>query len=74
VSQAPHYFGEYLAGQIADNPLRRAVLPPEEQRSGGGRYWPALAQAFAREAEAFSDYTFRRWGFSAGAVHSLRVE
>ena len=73
-AQAPHYFGEYLAAQIAGNPLRRAVLPPEEKTAGGGRYWPALARAFAREAEAFSDYAFRRWGFSAGAAHSLRRE
>ena len=74
VSQAPYYFGEYLAGQIAGNPLRRAVLPQEEQTTaGGGRYWPALARAFAREAEAFSDYALRRWGFSAGAVYSTRV-
>jgi hypothetical protein len=73
VSQAPYYFGEYLAGQIAGNPLRRAVLPQEEQTAGGDRYWPALAGAFAREAGAFSDYALRRWGFSAGAVYSVRV-
>ncbi|MDR2786641.1 MAG: hypothetical protein LBB83_12095 [Treponema sp.] len=74
VSQAPYYFGEYLAGQIAGNPLRRAVLPPEEQTANGGRYWPVLSRAFAREAEAFSDYAFRRWGFSAGAARSLHRE
>jgi hypothetical protein len=75
VSQAPHYFGEYLAGQIAGNPLRRAVLPQEEQMTAGGdRYWPTLARAFAREAGAFSDYASYRWGFSAGAVYSVRVE
>jgi hypothetical protein len=72
VSQAPHYFGEYLAGQIADNPLRRAVLPREEQTAGGGRWWPTLAGAFAREAEAFSDYAFRRWGFTAGQAGTVR--
>jgi hypothetical protein len=73
-SQAPHYFGEYLAGQIAGNPLRRAVLPREEPTADGGRRWPSLAGAFAREAEAFSDYAFRRWGFTAGAARSLYGE
>jgi hypothetical protein len=73
-SHAPYYFGEYLAGQIAANPLRRSVLSGEERTASGGRYWPALARAFSREAVAFSDYASRRWGFSAGAVYSLRAE
>jgi hypothetical protein len=73
-SHAPYYFGEYLAGQIAANPLRRAVLSGEEQATAsGGRYWPGLARAFGREAGAFSDYASRRWGFSAGAVYSVRL-
>jgi hypothetical protein len=71
-AQAPHYFGEYLAGQIAANPLRRAALPAEEQQTADGRrVWPALVRAFAREAEAFSDYVSRRWGFSAGMIFSV---
>jgi hypothetical protein len=70
-SQAPYYFGEYLAGQIAGSPIRRAVLPQEERTADGGRYWPALARAFGREAEAFSDYALRRWGFSGGTARSV---
>ncbi|MDR1410578.1 MAG: hypothetical protein LBI91_00055 [Spirochaetaceae bacterium] len=74
-SHAPYYFGEYIAGQIAASPLRRAALFGEEQTTASGiRYWPALARVFSREAGAFSDYASGRWGFSAGAVYSVRAE
>jgi hypothetical protein len=72
VAEAPHYFGEYLPGQIAANPLRRAALPADERRTPDGRrLWPVLARAFTQEAEAFSAYASRRWGFSAGMIYSV---
>jgi hypothetical protein len=73
VSQAPVYFGETLAAQIDNSPLRRNVLPPEEYKADGGKHWPTLAQTFSREAAALSDYASRRWGLSAGRVHTVSV-
>jgi hypothetical protein len=66
VSQAGYYFGENLPGVIDNSPWRRTVLPPKDAASGS---WPALAEAFTREAEAFSAYVNRRWGLAAGRVH-----
>jgi hypothetical protein len=68
VSQAGRYFGENLAGRIYATPWRRPVLPPGGEDAG---VWPELARAFSREAEAFSSYVDRRWGFAAGRVRSV---
>ncbi|MDR1910084.1 MAG: hypothetical protein LBQ35_09260 [Spirochaetaceae bacterium] len=66
--QAGPYFGEFLARQIDGNSWRRAVLPPASLNPDGSRAWPGLGEAFSREARAFSDYVYRRWGFSAGSI------
>jgi hypothetical protein len=69
-SQAGTYFGETLAARIYATPWRRGALPPGGEAAG---VWPELSRSFAREAEAFSDYVGRRWGLSAGRVHSVKV-
>jgi hypothetical protein len=68
-SQAPRYFGENLAGRLAAS-WRREVLPEKDEESGT---WPAIASAFRTEAEAFSAYVNRRWGFAAGRVRRITV-
>ena len=73
VSQAGSYFGENMPRQILTSPWRGSVLPPSEKSPAGER-WPALARAFTREAEAFSAYVSRRWGFAAGRVSSVTAE
>jgi hypothetical protein len=70
VSQAPSYFGEYLAGQIADHAWRHTVLPQKDEASGS---WPEIAGAFRAEAAAFSAYVNRRWGLAAGRVRQVTV-
>jgi hypothetical protein len=70
VSQAGAYFGDTLARRLYTTPWRRGALPPLEDAAEG---WPELARSFTREAEAFSDYVGRRWGFAAGRVHSVTV-
>jgi hypothetical protein len=69
VSQAPRYFGENLAGRLAAS-WRREILPEKDEESGT---WPAIASAFRTEAEAFSAYVNRRWGFAAGRVRRVTV-
>jgi hypothetical protein len=74
-SAAGAYFGEILPSRmISRSPWRESALPAESRlNSGGGRYWPALEQAFRAEAEAFSAYVRRRWGLSAGRVWRLNL-
>jgi hypothetical protein len=70
VSQAARYFGETQAGRLAELPLRRNALPPQDEATGT---WPAIAAAFRAEAAAFSAYVERRWGLAAGRVRQVRV-
>ncbi|MDR2486231.1 MAG: hypothetical protein LBD55_12685 [Treponema sp.] len=65
VSQAGEYFGKTLASRIDASSWRRAILPPKDEATGS---WPGIARAFQAEAEAFSEYVNRRWGFAAGRV------
>jgi hypothetical protein len=64
VSQAGYYFGVTLPLRL-ETSWRRADLPPKDTASGS---WPVLAEAFTREAEAFSAYVENRWGLAAGRV------
>jgi hypothetical protein len=64
VSQAAHYFGVTLPLRL-ENSWRKTSLPPKDQDSGS---YPVLAEAFTREAQAFSAYVADRWGLAAGRV------
>ncbi|MDR0494093.1 MAG: hypothetical protein LBG95_00485 [Treponema sp.] len=68
VSQAGYYFGQALPSRIEENSWRKASLP--EKDSGT---WPVLAEAFTREASAFSAYVGNRWGLAAGRIHLVTV-
>ena len=70
VSQAGHYFGTQLPSRLEDSERRRWDLPQKDQATGS---WPVLAAAFAREAQAFSDYVGDRWGLAAGRVSLVTV-
>ncbi|GHU09714.1 hypothetical protein FACS1894151_08050 [Spirochaetia bacterium] len=71
-AQAAAYFGENLAGTLYRHPWRFNALPEKDSRRD---YWPEIAAAFTREAEAFSAYVNRRWGLTAGRVwHITRTE
>jgi hypothetical protein len=70
VSLASRYFGENLAGRL-ESSWRRGVLPEKDEASGT---WPEIASAFRTEAEAFSAYVNRRWGFAAGRIRRITVE
>ncbi|MDR0387294.1 MAG: hypothetical protein LBH57_04585 [Treponema sp.] len=74
VSLAGPYFGGNLPRQLHASSWRHSVLPPSEESPGGERSWPSLARAFVREAEAFSAYASRRWGFAAGRISSVTAE
>ncbi|MDR2924246.1 MAG: hypothetical protein LBU85_13030, partial [Treponema sp.] len=69
VSQAGYYFGVTLPSRL-ETSWRKADLPPKDQDSGS---WPVLAEAFTREAEAFSAYAANRWGLAAGRVSLVTV-
>jgi len=69
VSQAPHYFGKALPARLEET-WRQAHLPVKDAASDS---WPTLANAFTREAEAFSAYVNGRWGLAAGRVHQVTV-
>jgi hypothetical protein len=69
VSQAARYFGENLAGRLNAS-WRREVLPEKDENSD---VWPEIASAFRAEAEAFSSYVNRRWGFSAGRIRRVTI-
>jgi len=64
VSQAGYYFGTALPARL-ENSWRKQDLPHKDESSGS---WPVLAEAFTREAQAFSDYVASRWGLAAGRV------
>ena len=70
VVQAAGYFGKTLPSRIEDSPRRRADLPEKDPVT---ETWPLLAQAFTREAQAFSEYVERRWGLAAGRVSLVTV-
>jgi hypothetical protein len=69
VSQAAYYFGVTLPSRL-ETSWRKADLPPKVEASGS---WPVLAEAFTREAEAFSQYVETRWGLAAGRVSLVNV-
>jgi hypothetical protein len=69
LSQASRYFGQNLPARL-EGTWRREVLPEKDEDSGS---WPELASAFRKEAEAFSAYVNRRWGFTAGGIFRIRV-
>jgi hypothetical protein len=68
-SEAGRYFGQTLPARLEET-WRQAHLPAKNQATGS---WPTLAQAFTREAEAFSAYVNSRWGLAAGRVHLITV-
>jgi hypothetical protein len=67
VSQAGYYFGVTLPSRL-ETSWRKADLPPKVEDS-----WPVLAEAFTREAEAFSAYVADRWDLAAGRVSLVMV-
>jgi len=69
VSQAGYYFGTALPLRL-ETSWRKNALPPKDEASGS---WPVLAEAFTREAEAFSAYVANRWGLAAGRVSLVTV-
>ncbi|MDR2575572.1 MAG: hypothetical protein LBC52_03925 [Treponema sp.] len=69
VSQAVHYFGTALPARL-ETSWRQQDLPPKDEASNS---WPVLAEAFTREAQAFSDYVASRWGLAAGRVSLVTV-
>jgi len=70
VSQAADYFGRQLPQRL-ESTWRASALPKKDADSAS---WPALADAFTREAEIFSAYVNRRWGLAAGRVWGLRIK
>ena len=70
VLQAEDYFGKQLPQRL-ESSWRASALPQKDASSGT---WPALADVFTEEAQAFSDYVNRRWGLSAGRVWRLRIK
>jgi hypothetical protein len=69
VSQAGYYFGTALPARL-ETSWRKQDLPPKDEDSNS---WPVLAEAFTREAQAFSDYVAGRWGLAAGRVSLIRI-
>ncbi|MDR2952466.1 MAG: hypothetical protein LBU82_04405 [Treponema sp.] len=69
-SESGDYFGRYLPLRL-ETSWRRASLPEKNEESGT---WPALASAFAKEAQAFSAYINSRWGLAAGRVWYLIIK
>jgi hypothetical protein len=69
VSQAGYYFGTALPSRL-ENSWRKQDLPPKDEASGS---WPVLAEAFTREAQAFSSYVEKRWGLAAGRVSQVKM-
>jgi hypothetical protein len=65
VQRAGAYFGETLPRRLESSPWRP---PPPGVKDAASDSWPALAAAFTREAQAFSDYVYTRWGLSGGRV------
>jgi hypothetical protein len=69
VSQAADYFGRQLPQRL-ESTWRASALPQKDASSSS---WPALANAFVKEAESFSAYVNSRWGLEAGRVWGLRI-
>ena len=69
ISQAADYFGRQLPMRL-ESTWRSSSLPQKDETSGT---WPLLADAFTREARAFSGYVNSRWGFSAGRVWGVMI-
>ncbi|GHU41460.1 hypothetical protein FACS1894190_09590 [Spirochaetia bacterium] len=69
-AEAAKYFGENLAGRIAESSWRKNVLPPKDEEAGN---WPLLADVFKAETSAFSAYVNSRWGLSAGRLWRTRL-
>jgi len=75
VSQAGYYFGVTLPSRL-ETSWRKQDLPPKDMGPPGSQdsgSWPVLAEAFTREAQAFSDYAAKRWGLAAGRVSLVSV-
>jgi len=70
VSQSADVFGRQLPQRL-ESTWRASALPAKDASSAS---WPALANAFAREAESFSAYVNSRWGLAAGRVWGLRIK
>jgi hypothetical protein len=70
-SQAAEYFGHYLPLRLLESSWRASTLPQKDEASGT---WPALADAFAVEGEAFSEYVNKRWGLAGGRVWGLQIK
>jgi hypothetical protein len=68
VAQAAYYFGTALPSRL-ETSWRKQDLPPKDEASNS---WPVLAEAFTREAQAFSDYVAKRWGLAAGRVSLVK--
>jgi hypothetical protein len=68
VSQTSRYFGVTLPSRLENSQWRRAALPEKDSASES---WPALAEYFSGEAEAFHAYVNRRWGLAAGRVRMI---
>ncbi|MDR0558496.1 MAG: hypothetical protein LBG43_11660 [Treponema sp.] len=69
-NQAYWYFGGNLASRLEASPWRRAMLPKKDDYSGT---WPDIGRAFQTEANAFSIYVNKRWGFVAGRNWRVQV-
>jgi len=72
-SQAGHYFGSTLPSRL-ETSWRKQDLPPKDEGPPGSQgSWPVLAEAFTREAQAFSNYVANRWGLAAGRVNMIKI-
>jgi hypothetical protein len=71
VSSAAWYFGTALPSRLETIAARRGDLPAKDRATNS---WPSLAVAFANEAQAFSDFVYRRWGLTAGNVGSVTIQ
>jgi hypothetical protein len=65
VGAAAAYFGKTLPERIYETEWRRAALPEKDALTDS---YPALAESFTKEAEAFNEYVNNRWGYAAGRV------
>jgi hypothetical protein len=61
---AVSYFGETLPSRVWKTEWRHPYMPaPDEDGK-----WPGLGKRLSGEAQVFSDYVNRRWGFAAGRL------
>ncbi|MDR3301106.1 MAG: hypothetical protein LBT01_01060 [Spirochaetaceae bacterium] len=66
---AAEYFGKYWPQKLENHEWRFRALPKKDERTEN---WPILAEAFDREANAFSAYVQKRWGLSAGRLWRIK--